>query len=156
MKAMGCLRSQWFPDGSASSCWEKASVTSTAAPLSNNILHSILSEGSCALPTNSLMFNSFPDTWGTLITTTTRGKKTKGEAKRGWGEEWEETKCLPFCLPWVDVKLMKGLQQGQTWDGNIGDGGCETNKRCFPSVLFDWRSGWGERRRRWTPRRARS
>lgn len=32
---------------------------------------------SCALPTNMLMFNSFPDTWGTLITTT--------EKKQRWG-----------------------------------------------------------------------
>lgn len=99
-----------------------SSVTSTAAPLSNDALHSILSGwrrvgggGGCALPTNSLMFNSFPDTWGTCITTTRRKKKQKERKREGEeGQKWEGTKCLLFCLPSVDVKLMKGLQQGQT------------------------------------------
>lgn len=98
---------------------------------------------SCALPTNTLMFNSFLDTWGTLITTTggrkKKKKKQKEEEEEGEGRRVRNEKELNVCFVFAIVGWMKGRQQDQTSGGS--EGTRRTNK-SFPSVLFDSRRGW--------------
>lgn len=97
--------------------------------------------GSCALPTN--MFNSFPDTRGTLVTTTEKDKKRERQGREGWEEKLEGTKCLfcicywQMCNEWTNEWPNTRPRRLETFEGEISHG--KLWGQINPIFLcFDW------------------
>lgn len=117
--------------------------------------------GSCALPTN--MFNSFPDTRGTLVTTTEKDKKWERErqGREGWEKKLEGTKCLlcicywQMCNEWTNEwpktrprRLETFEREHQSWEA------VRTNKSYFLVFWLTSGADGGQWRCCWTPWRA--